>query len=70
MPMSIFTGLHTRAGAFPTLPSFLSPRLRLSDSSVVPVFGEWALLFRVVVLYGTDRAHDERMEPVVSAERT
>ena len=70
MPMSIFKGMHTRAWAFPTLWSFLSPRLHHSDSSVVTVFGEWALLSSVLVLYGTYRAHDERMVSVVSAERT
>ena len=65
--MSIFTDMHPRARAFPTLRSvvvvvFLTPRW-------FSVFGEWARLSSVLVLYGTHRAHGERMESVVSPER-
>lgn len=34
------------------------------------VFGGWALLSSLLVLYGTYRTHDESMKSVVSAERT
>ena len=44
--------------------------VRFSDSLwQLTVFGEWARLSCVLVLYGTYRAHDERMKSVVSAER-
>ena len=61
VPMSIFTNRQTRARAFPTLVVLIM---------LFTVFGEWALLSRVSVLYGTHRAHGERMECVLSAERT
>ena len=38
----------------------------LSHSSVVTVFSGWASM--LVVIYGTYRAHNERMKPVVSAD--
>ena len=64
--MSIFTDMPTRAQAFPTLRSSLSPRLRLSRFTV---FGEWARLPSVLMLSGAHRARGERMESVVSPER-
>ena len=67
VPMSIFTDMHARAWAFPTLPSVLV--FGFLTSRWCTVFGEWARLSSVLVLYGTYRAHGERMESIVSPER-
>ena len=71
MPVSIFTETRTRARTFPTLQ--FSSLLKVLLVFVIPrsftVFGEWARLSGVLVLYGTCRAHEKRMKSVVSAER-
>ena len=57
-------------GFFDTLSSLLRV---LAFVFLIPrrlvVFGGLARLYRMLVLYGTDRAHDERMKSAVSAER-
>ena len=50
-----------------------SQRVKVLSVFVIPrsftVFGEWARLSSVLVLYGTCRAHNARMKSFVSAER-
>ena len=48
----------------PRLSDFVFSKSSPSSS----VFYEWVRLSSVLVLYGTYRAHDERMKPVVRAE--
>ena len=67
VPMSIFTDMHARAWAFPTLLSVLI--FGFLTSRWCTVFGEWAGLSSVLVLYGAHRALGERMESIVTGQR-
>ena len=55
------------------VPGLFRPNLLQVPVFLVPrwftVFGGWVLLPSILVLYGTYRAHDERMKSAVSAER-
>ena len=55
-------GLFRLSNLLKVLLVFVIPRL-------FTVFGEWARLSSVLVLYGTCRAHNARMKSFVSAER-
>ena len=60
MPVSIFTETQTRARTFPTL-QFSSLLFVFAIPRSFTVFGEWAQLSGVLVLYGTYGAHNDRM---------
>ena len=71
MPVSIFTEMQTRAWTFLTLQ--FSRLLEVLLVCVIPrsftVFGECTWLSSVLALYGTYKAHDNRMKSIVSAQR-